>query len=358
MRAIAFVCACTAVIVLAAVRAQGQSAAWTDPSPHVVRFVTVAPQVRIEVLDWGGAGPPLVFLAGAGNTAHVWDDFAPTFRDHFHVYGITRRGFGASSQPSDGYDTKTLARDVVAVLDSLRITRASFVAHSFGGSELNELGSQYPDRVALAVYLEAAFDFKKLYATPGWSDTPSPRPPPPTAADTVSNEAYTAWARRTWRWDYPEAEARAVVPSSPSAGPRLSPKELMLRLSDGAQPVNYAAIREPVLAIYAFPRSAAEMFRFGNLLDSAGRAIAVQRFAVWQRAMLPQHERFRREVPQAHVVEIPGADHYVFLSNTETVTRMMRAFLDSNGAVEDSAFRRTDDSVGGAPRNRTSKLSP
>jgi non-heme chloroperoxidase len=34
------------------------------------RFVTVAPEVRLKVLDWGGTGRNLVLLAGGGNTAH------------------------------------------------------------------------------------------------------------------------------------------------------------------------------------------------------------------------------------------------------------------------------------------------
>lgn len=38
-----------------------------------VRMVTVAPNISLEVIDWGGDGPPLVFLAGLGNTAHIFD---------------------------------------------------------------------------------------------------------------------------------------------------------------------------------------------------------------------------------------------------------------------------------------------
>lgn len=71
-----------------------QSASWRDPSPHTVRFVTVEENVRLEVLDWGGAGRPVVLLAGGGNTAHVFDDLAPKLATDSHVYGITRRGFG------------------------------------------------------------------------------------------------------------------------------------------------------------------------------------------------------------------------------------------------------------------------
>jgi hypothetical protein len=69
---------------------------WKDPSPHTIRFVTVEKGVRLEVVDWGDSGRPLVLLAGGGDTAHVFDDFAPKLTSSFHVYGITRRGFGES----------------------------------------------------------------------------------------------------------------------------------------------------------------------------------------------------------------------------------------------------------------------
>jgi len=73
--------------------------AWHDPSPHSVRFVTVERDVRLEVLDWGGSGRPLVLLTGLGNDAHIYDNLAPKLAGTCHVYGITRRGFGASSAP-------------------------------------------------------------------------------------------------------------------------------------------------------------------------------------------------------------------------------------------------------------------
>src|SRR5258707_434545 len=89
----------------------------TTPPPsasHRVAFVSIDRDVRLEVLDFGGRGPALVFLAGFGNTAHVFDGFAPQFTNRYHVFAITRRGFGASSRPDTGYDTGTLAHDIAA----------------------------------------------------------------------------------------------------------------------------------------------------------------------------------------------------------------------------------------------------
>ena len=42
-----------------------------------VSMVTVERDVSLEVVDWGGQGRPIVLLAGLGNTAHVFDEFAP-----------------------------------------------------------------------------------------------------------------------------------------------------------------------------------------------------------------------------------------------------------------------------------------
>ncbi len=69
--------------------------------------------------DWGGTGRPIVFSAGLGNTAHVFDTFASRFTNDFHVYGITRRGFGASSKPAPeiaNYTADRLGDDVLAVI--------------------------------------------------------------------------------------------------------------------------------------------------------------------------------------------------------------------------------------------------
>src|SRR5579862_4507966 len=70
-----------------------------DTSPHVTRLIDVDKDVKLEVLDWGGTGRPLILLAGLGFDAHVYDNFAPKLVPIYHVYAITRRGFGKSSAP-------------------------------------------------------------------------------------------------------------------------------------------------------------------------------------------------------------------------------------------------------------------
>jgi pimeloyl-ACP methyl ester carboxylesterase len=79
--------------------------------------------VRVEVLDWGGSGRAIILLAGGGNTAHVFDEFAPKLTADFRVYGITRRGFGASGFSATDDPADRLGDDVVAVIDAFKLNR-------------------------------------------------------------------------------------------------------------------------------------------------------------------------------------------------------------------------------------------
>jgi hypothetical protein len=71
-----------AVALLLLSPAHGQD---IDSTSHTVQFVAVENNVKLEVLDWGGSGRPLVLLAGLGDTAHVFDKFAPKLTGAYHV---------------------------------------------------------------------------------------------------------------------------------------------------------------------------------------------------------------------------------------------------------------------------------
>src|SRR6202044_591192 len=123
------------------------------------QFVAVQPDVKLEVLDWGGTGRNLVLLAGGGSTAHVYDSLGPKLAAHYHVIGITRRGFGQSSAPQTGYDPRRLGDDVVAVLDALHVADPVLVGHSIAGEELSAISTYHPGRAAALIYLDAAGPF-------------------------------------------------------------------------------------------------------------------------------------------------------------------------------------------------------
>ncbi len=128
-----------------------------DTSPHKSAFVNVN-SIRLHYLDWGGSGPALLFLAGIGCNAHIFDGFAPRFTDHFHVLAFTRRGHGESDYPETGYDIDTLTEDIRLFLDCLGIDQAILVQHSNEGIELSHFAARYPERVRKLVFLEPAYD--------------------------------------------------------------------------------------------------------------------------------------------------------------------------------------------------------
>src|ERR1700684_1612173 len=123
------------------------------------QFVGVQPDVKLEVLDWGGTGRNLVLLAGGGSTAHVYVSLGPKLALHYHVIGITRRGSGQSSAPQTGYEARRLGDDVVAVLDALHIADPILVGHSIAGEELSAISTYHPGRTAALIYLDAGSTF-------------------------------------------------------------------------------------------------------------------------------------------------------------------------------------------------------
>jgi pimeloyl-ACP methyl ester carboxylesterase len=296
-----------------------------DRSPHQIRFVTVAPDVRLEVLDWGGRGPPLVFLSGLQDVAHGFDDFAPRFTDHYHVLAVTRRGYGASSRPPSGYDLATRVADLAAVLDSLRLARVALVGHSIAGDELTAFAGAHPERVSRLVYLDAAYDHSDV----GTLIRAFPPPPPMQPADSASPAAVQAYVERVYGPHIPEAQFRAIgrYDSTGRLVGDVTPARIDSLVLAGCGHPDYAAVRAPALLIYAVADSAPQIFPLWAGLDAAARAAARRNTAVMRQWETRERTRASRELPRAHVLELHGANHYVFASNPGEVTGAMRAFL-------------------------------
>lgn len=304
--------------------------AWRDPSPHQVRWITVDSSVRLEVLDWGGSGPPLVLL-GCYLTAHVHDEFAPKLTDQFHVYGITRRGIGASDKPAAGYTVQRSVDDVLGVLGSLNLQKSLLVGNSCAGQILTMFASQHSDRVSGLVYLDGAGDPTTPAYDPLMPDpTTLPRSiKPPPAPDYTSFDAYRIAQRRDQKVAFPEAELRQQFVANPdgSVGRSLLSPEIRRAITvDARVKPNYAGIRVPVLAIYPADRPFEEVAADFVIRNEQERAALRQQSAA-TRAMYTrwQHDLLAG-VPSARIVELPGASLFMFLSNESDVLREVRAF--------------------------------
>ncbi len=132
-------------------------------SNHKSDFVHVN-GIRLHYLDWGGKGPTLIFLAGMGSSAFIFDKFASRFNDKFRVLALTRRGQGDSDYPETGYDADTLTEDIHQFMDCLNVEKAILAGHSLAGVELTHFAATYPTRVEKLIYLDALDDRRRLPA--------------------------------------------------------------------------------------------------------------------------------------------------------------------------------------------------
>lgn len=321
-----------ALLVLAAPGASRSAQSWSDPSPHELRWITVDSSVRLEVLDWGGTGPPLVLL-GCYLTAHAYDDFAPKLTDRFHVYGITRRGIGASDRPATGYAVQRSVDDLLEVLDTLKLGTSLVLGTSCAGRVQTVFAAQHPDRLLGLVYLDGASD---PLTTPAEYEPSMPdlatlpaQAEPLDELDTSSFAANRLAMRRSRGFAFPEAELRqqyAANPDGSMGASLLSPAIRRAITIDARIRPDYARLRTPVLAIYQAQgpfeevaaryvvRTEQERAALRQMYD-ATRAL----YALWQRQL-------RAAVPTARIVDLPGANVYMFLTHEADVLREVREF--------------------------------
>ena len=313
--------------VLALLALVQQPTDWKDPSPHITRFITVSKDLRLEVLDWGGSGKAIVLLPGGGDTAHVFDDFAPKLVREFHVYGITRRWFGQSSfVPASGADE--YGDDVLAVTSALDLNRPVLVGHSVGGQELSSVATRYPGRVAGLVYLEAAYPYAVDNGTGPTLDEMQKlrplQPPPPSESEGASVLALRQYFSRVLGFTYPEAELRQQRPVTPD-GHVGTPRNFPGYATLIAHTKKFHDIRVPALVVFASPHG------FGSWVDHNADPAIRRQIAELLAASEPGVERqikvVEASIPGARIVRLPSANHYVYLSNETDVIREMGAFV-------------------------------
>lgn len=117
------------------------------------RFATVG-GVRLHYLE-AGKGEPVILLHGYAQNSHMWRPLMPLLETTRLVIAPDLRGFGQSSKPDGGYDKKTMAQDIHALVTSLGIKRAMVVGHDIGLMVAYAYAAQYPTEVDRIVLMDA-----------------------------------------------------------------------------------------------------------------------------------------------------------------------------------------------------------
>jgi pimeloyl-ACP methyl ester carboxylesterase len=103
----------------------------------------------------GGEGPPLLLVHGWPQNWYAWRMLMPALAGSFSVVAVDQRGVGLSGKPRDGYDSATLANDLVALMDALGHQRFAVYGTDTGMVIAYALAADHPDRVDRLVVSEA-----------------------------------------------------------------------------------------------------------------------------------------------------------------------------------------------------------
>jgi pimeloyl-ACP methyl ester carboxylesterase len=103
----------------------------------------------------GGRGPVVVLLHGYAQTSHMWTPLLPLLATTHTVIAPDLRGAGASQRPPDGYDKKTMARDIHGLVHQLGHDRVQMVGHDIGLMVAYAYAAQVPAEVGKVALMDA-----------------------------------------------------------------------------------------------------------------------------------------------------------------------------------------------------------
>jgi pimeloyl-ACP methyl ester carboxylesterase len=269
-----------------------------------------AGDVRLHAVI-GGAGPPLLLVHGWPESWYAWRMLMPELARDFTVVAIDQRGMGLSDKPLDGYDTGTLAGDLVALMDALGHDRFAVVGHDTGFAVSYALASDHPDRVARVALAEI----------PG---SPGAAPSPPVFVPAPIND-------RLWHLPFNRLE------------------KVNEQLVEGREGIFFgwefdaAAKKLPVDVITYYvdnlsnPDSLRGSFGFYRALDATieqdgerkTRRLAMPVLAIGGEASFGEHvgEAMMLVADDVQSVVIPGTGHFVAEESPAEVLAVLTAFL-------------------------------
>src|SRR6202790_551239 len=130
---------------------------YAQPSlPYSFQAKTVhSPEGADIFVRWGGTGAVVVLIHGYAENSDSWAPLAADLMKDHTVVVPDLRGIGRSSKPTGGYDRKTQAKDIRAVVTALGFDRAFVVAHDIGNMVAYAYAATYPDKVERLVVMDA-----------------------------------------------------------------------------------------------------------------------------------------------------------------------------------------------------------
>ncbi|GAA0591601.1 alpha/beta hydrolase [Kribbella sandramycini] len=111
----------------------------------------------------GGQGEPLVLLPGWPVTWREFRHAMPLLAERYRVIAVDLRGMNLSAKPADGYDKKTMARDVFELVRHLGYTKAHIAGHDIGSMVAYSYAINHPEAITKLAIMEVGHPDASLY---------------------------------------------------------------------------------------------------------------------------------------------------------------------------------------------------
>jgi pimeloyl-ACP methyl ester carboxylesterase len=120
-----------------------------------------------------GQGDPVILLHGWPQHSLMWHTIAPILAQNYTVYIPDLRGAGGSSITASGYDKKTMAQDIIALLDREALSGVHLVGYDLGSGVAYSLAAQAKEKVRSLTVMEfglPGYGYEEIMKpTPKWN---------------------------------------------------------------------------------------------------------------------------------------------------------------------------------------------
>jgi pimeloyl-ACP methyl ester carboxylesterase len=276
--------------------------------------------VRLHYVD-GGTGSPLVLLGGWPQTWWQWHKVMPALAERHRVFAVDLRGMGGSAKPAGGYDKKTMAADLNALVAHLGLGPVSVAGHDIGAMVAYAFAANHPESASRIALLDVA------HPDQTWSTFPL-LPGPDQHVDSVIEAGASSYL-----WWFAFNQVRGLPEQLLNGRSRLLVDWLFNRQAE-----NPASIDERSRQVYAHAYATPNAIRAGNgWYQAFNRDIQDQQD--YQRLRTPMlvlggdHSNYRllRDLMPAKgtdvtVVEVIDCGHYLPEEQPQAVIDALLAF--------------------------------
>ena len=217
-----------------------RAAAERGPTLGAVRLTT---GIRMRYAEAGRpSAEPVILLHGFTDSWYSWDRVLPSLGERAHLFALDQRGHGGTDRPAGGYSLESMAADVIAFMDAMRLPRATIVGHSMGSMIAQHVATIAPQRVTRLVLVGSTADPRNEVVR-------SLRAPVDAMADSAPAAFVREFQTSTVHAPVPAAFMERVIADSRAVPPHVWRGALHGMLADGA-PAPLGRIAAPTLIVW------------------------------------------------------------------------------------------------------------